>query len=146
MKWRQAKNSQHITENYKINVTFVRYVKHFLPNDFQQLSSSLSQIFSVSLTREEGFTPELSISVVYKLPKDKEEFIFTDLRIFSLYEVSMWAENINGGKSLQTYRAKVITHIQGENSGSDLPAPDLHLPDLRSCCILNNVSNTRQAK
>ena len=146
VKWTQAKNSQHLTENYKINVTFVRYVKHFLPNDFQQFNSSLSPIFSVSLTEDEGFKPEPSNSVVYKLPKDKEEFIFTDLRTFSLYEVSMWAENINGGKSLQTYKAKVITHIQGETSGSDLPAPDLHLPDIRSCCIQNNVSNTRQSK
>jgi hypothetical protein len=39
---------------------------------------------------------------------------------------------------------KVITHIQGESResfDSVLSTPDLPLPDIRSCCIQNNVSN-----
>ena len=87
---------------------------------------------------------EAPYSVVYKLPRDRENFIFKDLRTFSLYDVSMWAENKVGGKSLPTYAVKVITHIQGESrdsSGSVSTFPDLHLPDVRSCCIQQNVSN-----
>jgi len=128
VKWSPAKNYENLTEYYKINVTFLR---------------ALSPVFSVSQIRGEELDP--SHSVVYKLPRDKDVFTFTGLRPFSLYTVSMWAENRMGGRSLPTYAVKVITHMQGqsrESSGSLLASSDLQLPDVRSCCIQNNVSNT----
>lgn len=52
----------------------------------------------------------------------------------------MLALNKNGGASLPTYGVKVVTHMEGRKKdpkAEESPS----LPDIRSCCISNNVSH-----
>lgn len=54
----------------------------------------------------------------------------------------MWAANSNGGVSLPTYAVKVVTHLEGEENPSVWEMQRVpNLPDVRSCCIANNVSH-----
>ena len=95
-------------------------------------------------------------SALHEIPRGKTEYIINGLEKFSLYEVSldekgkilkellyqvsMIAINKNGGESLPTYTVKVVTHMEGE--ALDPTAVETpNLPDIRSCCISNNVSH-----
>ena len=95
-------------------------------------------------------------SALHEIPQGKTEYIINGLEKFSLYEVSlhkkwkilkklnyqvsMLALNKNGGASLSTYGVKVVTHMDGRKKdpkAEESPS----LPDIRSCCISNNVSH-----
>ena len=54
----------------------------------------------------------------------------------------MIALNKKGGESLPTYSVKVVTHMDGETldpKAEESPG----LPDIRSCCLSNNVSHAQ---
>ena len=74
--------------------------------------------------------------------KYKSELVVTGLEKFSVYGVSMWAENSDGGKSLLTSGVKVVTHVDGQK-GSDSFEMAPAVPDIRKCCVNNNVSHDR---
>lgn len=89
----------------------------------------------MSQATEEDKLSEPVHSKVYRIPEDKTELLVSDLSVFSVYQVNMWAENAEGGRSVRTYTVKVITHLAGDSS----PHPTYHTPDM-----CDSLSNTRQ--
>ena len=95
---------------------------------------------TVNSTSAKEFYP--SHSQLYKVPVNTTSLLVSNLEIFSLYEVQMWTEGKNGGRSLPTYKEMVVTHVEGDNlEQRDGKHPDL--PDIKSCCIKNNVSHAK---
>jgi len=123
--WLPAGRNDRLTYSYKVNVTYIQF---------------LSPVFSVkvdTVKAEEFYPPH---SALHEIPRGKTEFIIDGLEKFSLYKVSMWAENKNEGKSLPTYDVKVVTHMEGDSKDPKaIETPSL--PDIRSCCISKNVSH-----
>ena len=54
----------------------------------------------------------------------------------------MIAINKDGGESLPTYTVKVVTHMDGKTV-DPAPVESPGLPDIRSCCVSNNVSHAQ---
>ena len=80
-------------------------------------------------------------STLHRVPKNKTSLVVADLEVFSLYEVSMWAQGVNAGKSQTTYKEMVVTHIRGDSTEHRTSNPP-NLPDIKSCCIARNVNHT----
>eukprot|EP00090_Calanus_glacialis_P031499 TRINITY_DN5209_c0_g1_i1.p1 TRINITY_DN5209_c0_g1~~TRINITY_DN5209_c0_g1_i1.p1 ORF type:complete len:1460 (-),score=250.05 TRINITY_DN5209_c0_g1_i1:454-4833(-) len=114
-----------LTHSYRVNVTYLQF---------------LSPIFSVKVDTSKAKEIYPPHSALHEIPRGKAEYIINGLEKFSLYEVSMLALNKNGGASLPTYGVKVVTHMEGRKKdpkAEESPS----LPDIRSCCISNNVSH-----
>ena len=102
----------------------------------------LSPVYSVSVDSSLAKKYYPQHSTLHTVPATATTFTLADLEKFSLYEVSMWTEGRNQGRSLPTYATRVVTHVEGavkEEAG--LVVPDL--PDIKSCCIAKNVSHAQ---
>ena len=80
-------------------------------------------------------------SQLHQVPANRTSLIVSDLERFALYKVIMWTEGLNAGKSLPTYEAKVVTHIEGEQAESRATYSPV-LPDIKECCMEKNVSHS----
>jgi len=127
LSWIPPSNDHHLRDHYRVNVTFLGFLTHEFENSFPSKKARKYQApFSTFLT----------------VGKYKTDFVIGGLEKFSVYGVSMWAENKNGGKSLVTSGVKVVTHVEGEsNSLSFERAPAV--PDVRKCCVESNVSHDK---
>jgi hypothetical protein len=102
----------------------------------------LSPVYSVSVDSSLAKKYYPQHSTVYTAPANATTYILADLEKFSLYEVSMWTEGRNPGRSLPTYATRVVTHVEGgRKEETSMRVPDL--PDIRSCCISKNVSHAQ---
>lgn len=120
----EGKERGSLTARYQVNVTYLTF---------------LSPIFSVGVDHQAHtfYPPHTSL---YEVARGLGELVVADLETFSIYEVSMWAENNEGGRSQKTYSERVVTHLEGHSSATSLGgAPSL--PDIRSCCVKNNVTH-----
>eukprot|EP00092_Neocalanus_flemingeri_P093803 GFUD01119242.1.p1 GENE.GFUD01119242.1~~GFUD01119242.1.p1 ORF type:complete len:1460 (+),score=180.34 GFUD01119242.1:219-4598(+) len=125
--WLPPAKTDHLTQSYRVNVTYLQF---------------LSPVFSVKVDTSKAKEIYPPNSALHEIPRGKTEFIINGLEKFSLYEVSMWAENKDGGKSLSTYDIKIVTHMEGD-SGDPEPLESPTLPNIRSCCISNNVTHAK---
>ena len=92
---------------------------------------------SVDRSKAQEYYP--SFSSLHRVPANTTSFLLNDLEKFSLYEVSMWTEGLNSGKSLPTYKVKVVTHIEGERQAESQGTPPA-LPNTKACCAAKNVT------
>lgn len=125
--WLAPERGDGLTHGYHLNVTYLQF---------------LSPIFSVKVDTSKAKEIYPPNSALHEIPRGMTEYIINGLEKFSLYEVSMKAVNKDGGESLPTYAIKVVTHMEGESKDPEAKgSPDL--PDIRSCCIANNVSHAQ---
>ena len=102
--------------------------------------SLLSPVYSATVDRVEAQRFYPAFSTLHKVAANKTSLVIHNLEKFALYEVAMWTEGVNSGRSLPTYTIKVVTHIEGEQASMDAVAPP-SLPDVQACCISKNVSH-----
>ena len=102
----------------------------------------LSPIFSVNVDSSMARKFYPPFSKLHRFSPNTTSFVLTELETFSLYEMYMWTEGMNQGKSLPTYKAKVVTHIVGEKA-ADSATVSSQVPDIKQCCRNKNVSHGR---
>jgi len=120
--------------------TDLRLVKEYVVNvTYHQV---LAPVYSATMDNSDALSIYPPFSTLHRVSKNKTSLVVADLEIFSLYEVSMWAQGVNAGKSQTTYKEMVVTHIKGdETEHRSTKAPNL--PDIKSCCIARNVNHTQ---
>jgi len=126
VKWMPPSTDPTLTKDFVVNVTY------------HQL---LSPVFSVTVnyTMAKKFYPPFS--TLHRIPANSTHTTIPNLERFSLYEVRMWTEGVNAGRSLPTYREMVVTHV----AGGVAAGPPKHLPrlpDVKACCLSKNVTHT----
>ena len=126
LQWRSS--PQPAGTNYKINVTLVK---------------QLEEVYSVNLPKvvKTATKADTTIHSIEASNARRVSLTIGGLKVFSLYEVSLWAES-SAGKSLPTYRVRVATSTKEKPSQENLTTIESlpQLPDVEACCAAKNVS------
>ena len=125
LQWRSA--PQPDGTNYKINVTLVKQLE-------KVASTKLPKVVKIAKV-------DTTIHSIEASPAPAVSLTIGGLKVFGLYEVTLWAEN-SAGKSLTTYRVRVATNFKETSKLDKLKKSDPfpQLPDTEACCAAKNVS------
>ncbi|GFG31451.1 hypothetical protein Cfor_07805, partial [Coptotermes formosanus] len=145
--WTPPSQNPETIVDYVVNVTMLRSFDEDMelpddsyPSDYDsyalaaaRLSSTSARPPSNTLTPLENRTTQIKISATYN------NTIVSDLKPYTMYELSVTALNIHGS-SLPSYSIRTLTMTPGKMKPTTVAqAPEL--PDIKTCCINKGITH-----